>query len=120
MRLCELGFADPRIIEVAKLFPPKNWRVTSVFRFNDGSAHSRGTALDVAPMIARRGPCYFDMELARLILLFLKRHFPDLSFRVVSESDHVHIELSSKDSFGTWYPPELKEHDLQEAESTSR
>lgn len=107
---CGRGYADPVVISAARLIQERGWRVTSIFRFNDSSAHGRGLALDVAPMIACR--CGFDAELARLILLFLKRRL-HRNFRVISEVDHVHIELSDRSTYGTYLNQELVEHVLQ-------
>lgn len=107
---CGRGYVDPRILRAAEAIRRKGWRVTSIYRFADSSAHGRGAALDIAPMVAHR--CVYDAELARLVLLYLTRLVAGTAFRVISEVDHIHIELSSHPSYGTFLNQELIEHDL--------
>lgn len=86
------GFAHQRIIQLAHLMASLGWRVTSVFRPNAPS-HSKGRALDVTPMIWHEGG--FGPRTAELLYATLAEHgYPDVT--VVSENDHVHIELAER------------------------
>lgn len=86
------GFAHPRILQVAKAIMAMGWRVTSIFR-PGAPSHSKGVALDAAPLILHAGG--FGPETADLVYHMLSdAGFPDVT--VVSEDDHVHIELADR------------------------
>lgn len=109
-----VGRIDPIIDRVAKRLSAAGWRITSIYRFDDASRHGRGEAVDIAPWVAHQGPGFFTAALARRIATQLRRRgFPPL--RVVSEIDHVHVELSRSGlwTYGTFINNRLIESPLE-------
>lgn len=90
--LTKVGIADPTIIDAASFLARRGFRATSIYR-PDGTSHETGRSLDVAPMIFQSGG--LGLGVARE-LYDLLRDGLGVAFVVVSESDHVHIELPGR------------------------
>lgn len=96
-RILQVGHADPRVLRAAKVIQRGGWRVTSIFRPGSPN-HSKGIALDIAPMVYVSG--HFGLRTARLVLRFLNHHLPGETWLVVSELDHVHVQVHPHNAIG--------------------
>lgn len=95
---------DARVLTAARAIQRGGWRVTSVYR-PDGGHHSQGIALDVAPMLY--SPNRFGPRTAKYFLQWLQERRIEGPWLVVSERDHIHIQLHDRDLFG--YQPKRGE-----------
>jgi len=86
------GFAAPEILQIAHVVMASGWRVTSIYR-PGAPSHSKGIALDIAPLIFHAGG--FGPQTAALVYqLLCDAGHPNVT--VVAEDDHIHIELAAR------------------------
>jgi len=91
---------SPAVLAAAKSVMAAGWRVTSIYRPDDGH-HAQGIAFDMAPMLyASRS---FGPRTAKHILLELLRTGHIGPWLVVSEIDHCHVQLYGANTYG-WQP----------------
>lgn len=76
------------------------WRVTSIFR-PDGGHHAQGIALDATPLVYTAFT--FGPRTAKHMLRELLRNGHSGPWLVVSEKDHLHIQLHNTNAYG-WQP----------------
>lgn len=95
-----LPHIDPRVIAAAKGVKDDGWRVTSIYRPNEGH-HSQGIAFDIATMEYQRGT--YGPRTAKATLKALLAAGHSGPWLVVAEVDHIHIQLNRINAYG-WQP----------------
>lgn len=94
-----IGYIHPDVVRAAKAMHKGGWRVTSVLRPGSPN-HGAGAALDTAPLALTQGG--FGLCTAQVVLNFLTEKAPraEGGWVCVSEFDHVHVQLASRNAIG--------------------
>lgn len=82
----------PAAEAAARAVSSAGWKVTSIFRADAAHLHSKGAAVDVAPLRAQEGG--FGHKTAAAVERLLAARCPRYHYDVISELDHVHIDVS--------------------------
>lgn len=82
----------PAAAAAARAVSSAGWKVTSIFRADAAHLHSKGAAVDVAPLRAQEGG--FGHKTAAAVERLLRSRCPQYHYDVISELDHVHIDVS--------------------------
>lgn len=120
-----MGTLHPCVKAVALAVGAAGWRVSRSLAPRESSlSHARGIALDVCPQVWTRGG--FGPRTAQLFWLLAKKVAPSVPWFVLSEDDHVHIQIADLDFLGTqlsqqdhfYYTPKLERITMTQSDVT--
>lgn len=95
-RILQRGRVHPLVLDVARHVQRRGWRVSSIYR--PGGTHSQGISLDICPMSYVAGG--FGPRTALLVWKDIKSAFPQQTWLVNAELDHLHVQMFHVDAIG--------------------